>query len=53
MKDEKQEVPVPGADKVASGPLSIGGTMSEASEKQTFWDGKLPFEGHIVHWKRR
>lgn len=23
------------------------------SEMLSFWDGRLPFEGHIIHWKWR
>lgn len=23
------------------------------SEMMAFWDGRVPFKGHIVHWRRR
>lgn len=31
--------------------LAVADGFANYAEMLTFWDGKLPFEGHVIHWR--
>lgn len=28
------------------------GNLNSAAQALRFWNGRLPFEGHLIHWRR-